>query len=158
MARAKSARYRAQAQALSAEETPLVLLELRHALLAEPLRFVNDSADLVSNGENYVASQFAFQPPDDQDKQTPRAQLRIRNLGADMGAFFERTNGGSGASFRVLQVMRSQPDFIEEELILDVSNVEVSPTIVSGQLSFDDVLNKVGTAYTYRPETAPGLF
>lgn len=158
MARLKSDRYRAQAQVLSAEERPLYLLELRHALLPQPERFVNDTADLVSNGQNYVATRFLFTPPNDQDKQTPRARLAIGNLGAGVGAFFERTNGGKGASLRVLQVMRSQPDLIEDELVLDVTNVEVDSTTASGQLGYDDVLNKPGTSYTYRPETAPGIF
>jgi len=158
MANRKSRRYREQAQVLSAEEAPLVLLEMRHALLAEPTRLVNDTQDLISNGKNYVRASFVWVPPDDKDRQTPRAQLRMSNLGSDVGDFFERTNGGKGTTFRVLQVMRSAPDFIEDELIVDVSNVEVTMTEVTGQLGYDDVLNKLGTAYTYRPETAPGLF
>lgn len=158
MARSKSPRYRAQAQALSAEESPVVLLELHHALLAEPVRLVNDSQDLFSRGHNYSKSGFTWVPPDDKDKETPRAQLRMSNLGSDVGDFFERTNGGKGTTFRVLTVMRSAPDFIEDDVVVDVTNVEVSQLEVTGQLGYDDVLNKTGTAYTYRPETAPGIF
>lgn len=131
---------------------------MRHALLAEPVRLVNDTQDLFSRGHNYSRASFAWVPPDDKDRQTPRAQLRMSNLGSDIGDFFERTNGGKGTTFKVLQVMRSAPDFIEDELIVDVSDVEVSTAEVTGQLGYDDVLNKAGTAYTYRPETAPGIF
>lgn len=158
MPRPKSARFRQVAQQLSASEWPLILVEIRHALLAEPMRFVNDNQDLVSNGHNYVATSFELIWPDDMDKQTPRAQLRVANTRGDVGAFFERTHGGRGALITVLQVMRSEPDFIEDSYDLDLSNFSITTMMASGQLGYDDVLNRPGTPQTYRPESAPGLF
>jgi len=158
MARPKSPRFHEAAQSVSATESPLILLEVRHALLVEPMRLVNDVQDVICNGATYLAAQFRFTWPDDADKATPHAQLRIANGGGDVGAFFERTHGGRGATVRVLQIMRSLPDFVEDDLLLDLSNIEVTAKTVAGQLGYDEVLNKVGTAYTYRPETAPGLF
>lgn len=154
----KSSRFRRLAQMLSPEERPLILLELQHALLPEPMRFVNDNLDLVSNGHNYLAAGFAFTWPDDQDKQTPAAALAINNAGGGVGAFFERTHGGRGALVRAMQVLRSAPDFLEDDLLLDLHNIEVTTMTASGQLGYEDVLNKPGTAYTFRPETAPGIF
>ena len=158
MSRAKSARFRQAAQAVSAAELPLVLIDISHVLLATPLRFVNNVQDVLSNGQNYVATSFNFVWPDDQDKQTPRAQLQIANVRGDVGAFFERTHGGRGSVLTVLQIMRSVPDYIEDRLVLDLKNVEVNTLTVSGQLGYDDVLNRPGTPCTYRPESAPGLF
>lgn len=158
MSRAKSARFRQAAQAVSAAELPLVLIEVSHVLLAEPMRFVNDVQDVLSNGHNYVATSFNFSWPDDQDKQTPHAQLSIANTRGDVGAFFERTHGGRGALLTVLQIMRSAPDYVEDRLVLDLKNIEVSTQTVTGQLGYDDVLNRPGTPCTYRPESAPGLF
>lgn len=158
MSRVKSARFRQAAQAVSAAELPLVLIEISHALLAEPMRLVNDVQDVVSNGQNYVATSFNFVWPDDMDKQTPRAQLSIANTRGDVGVFFERTHGGRGALLTVLQIMRSMPDFVEDRLVLDLKNVQVTTQTVSGQLGYDDVLNRPGTPATYRPESAPGLF
>ncbi len=158
MSLVKSARFRQAAQAVSEDELPLVLLEISHALLAEPMRLVNDVQDVVSNGQNYVATSFNFVWPDDMDKQTPRAQLSIANTRGDVGAFFERTHGGRGALLTVLQIMRSMPDFVEDRLVLDLKNVQVTTQTVSGQLGYDDVLNRPGTPATYRPESAPGLF
>ena len=43
MSRVKSTRFRQAAQAVSAAELPLVLLEISHALLAEPASFRTDS-------------------------------------------------------------------------------------------------------------------
>lgn len=158
MPKTKSAAYIRQSQALSSGEAPVVLIEISHALLAEPIRLVNDNADLLSNGHNYVAASFTLVWPDDQDKQTPRAQVSIGNVRGEVGAFFERTHGGRGALFTLLQVLRSTPDTIEEKMILDLGNIEQGVGVVSGTLGYDEILNRVGTPYTYRPETAPGLF
>lgn len=158
MARAKSPRFNTAVRSLSPTEAPLWLLEIHHALLAEPMRFVNDNVDVVSNGENYVASNFEFSPPDDQNKSTPRATLSISNLGGGVGAFFERHHGGKGTTIRALQILRSAPDFLEDDVWLDLSQIAVSTKTVGGQLGYDDILNMPGTAVVARPETAPGLF
>ncbi|WP_186265069.1 DUF1833 family protein [Burkholderia gladioli] len=154
----KSAAFRRSAQQLAPSDRPLILLELSHALLAVPLQFVNDNQDVTSNGRRYVACDFQFVWPDDQDQQAPAAQLSIGNLRGGLGAFFERTHGGTGTRIVARQVMRSNPDFIEDELRLDLRNIEVTMTTVSGQLSYANILDKPGTAYTFRPETAPGIF
>jgi len=154
----RSPAYRRAAQQLSPADRPLVLLEVSHALLAQPLRYVNDNEDIVSNGNNYVAGEFQFVWPDDQDQQAPAAQLSIGNLGGGLGEFFERARGGIGTRVTALQIMRSNPDFIEDRLTLDLRNIEVNMTAVSGQLSYARILDQPGTAYTFRPETAPGIF
>lgn len=158
MSTRKSSRYRRAAQQLAPAERPLVLLELTHALLPEPMRFVNDNQDVLSRGQLYVATHFEFTWPDDQEGRTPAASLTIGNLSGGVGAFFERTHGGRGAVITALQIMRSLPDFIEDELTLDLRNIEVTTKAVSGQLGYDDILNKAAVAYTYGPETSPGLF
>jgi len=158
MVRAKSARFRASAGAVSAAELPLLLLEVHHALLAEPLRFVADVQDVVSNGHNYIATNFGFTWPDDHDKKTPKASLTFSDGRGAVSAFLDRVHGGRGATFEILQIMRSHPDFIEDHLSLDVSNLRAANGVVYADLGYNEVLNLVGTPYTYRPETAPGLF
>jgi hypothetical protein len=154
----KSPRFRRAAQQLSPDDRPLILLELSHALLPEPMRFVGDNADIVSRGHLYHATSFELNWPDDKDGRTPSATLAIGNISGGVGAFFETTHGGRGAVIAAIQIMRGAPDFIEDELVLDLRNIEVTMQTVSGALGYDDVLNKPAVAYTYRPETAPGLF
>lgn len=158
MARRKSSGYVQVAQALSAPEMPLVLLKLSHALLPVPLCFVNDAQDVESNGVRFIAARFSWSWPDDHDKQTPRATISIANISREVSPFFERSHGARGAQVTLLQILRSNPDFVEDEIQLDLNNIVATPLTVSGQLGFDDILNKAGTPFTFRPETAPGLF
>lgn len=158
MPRPKSPRFRRAAAALSTDELPLILITVEHPLLAEPIRLVNDTQDVVSNGHNYRACRFGFTWPDDEQRQSPRAQLVIGNNHSDVGAFFERSHGGRGSVVTAAQIMRSAPDFREDELVLDLSGVEVSTTEAAGRLGYDDILNKASVPITYRPDTAPGLF
>ncbi|MDR2155897.1 MAG: DUF1833 domain-containing protein [Burkholderiaceae bacterium] len=154
----KSPNFRRAAQQLAPADRPLILLELSHALLPEPMRFVGDNQDIVSRGHLYHATSFEFGWPDDQDGRTPAATLSIGNISGGVGAFFEQTHGGRGAVITAIQIMRSAPDFVEDELVLDLRNIEVTTLAVSGALGYDDILNKPAVSYTYRPETAPGLF
>ena len=53
MARNYSAEYKSTLAEVSAPEAPLVLLEIDHEELASPVRVVNDTQDVVSNGNTY---------------------------------------------------------------------------------------------------------
>ncbi len=153
-----SSTYRARVQALHAPESPLVLVEVMHATLTEPLRFVGDNQPITSNGHLYYAAAFGVQWPDDQNGQLPRGGLTISNVDGAFSGFLERTGGAKGVTITLLQVLRSNPDFIEQRLPLDLTNISCDADRLTGQLGLDNLLNLVGTNYLYRPETAPGLF
>jgi hypothetical protein len=58
----------------------------------------------------------------------------------------------------MIQIMRSDPATVEWEITMDLSNLSITMLEVTGELSFDDLLNKPGVALMYRPSVAPGLF
>lgn len=145
-------------QATAAPESPIVLLELHHALLPHPLRLCSDVQDIVSNGASYRASAFRIVWPDDQDGSLPRAQLQIDNTTNEVGKLLERTDGAHGGRFRVMMVFRSSPDVIERERWLDFTNVVLTYQSMTCTLGYEDILNKPSVPYTYRENTAPGIF
>lgn len=51
------------------------LLTITHADLVNPLRFTNNSSDVISNGEIYQAWPFDISLPDQGDEKVPRAQI-----------------------------------------------------------------------------------
>jgi len=159
MARNYSTATKKLVNATSAPELPLLLLEISHPALATPIRVVNDNQDLISNGNTYTAMAFRARLPDDMSQGgLPRAQLSIDNVGRELVQWIESSGGGKGASARMLQVVRSVPNVIEWEVTLDLSNVHMTAMEVTGTLGFEDLLNLPGVAFTYRPDTAPGLF
>lgn len=153
-----SAEYKSTLAGTSAPESPLLLLEINHAALPQPVRVIQDNLDLISNGVNYIACQFRCELPDDFEGQMPRAQLSIDNIGRDLMYWIETSGGGSGSTVTFRQVMRSRPDLVEWMITMNLYNVVATFKEVSGDLGFDNLFGRPAIACTYRPDTAPGVF
>lgn len=158
MPKSHSAAYHRTINATSAAESPLLLLEIDHPGFSQPVRVVNDTQDLVSNGATYVAIQFHCKLPDDREGQMPRAEIAIDNVGRELVEPLEATNGGEGATVRIMEVLRSAPNTIEWEATLDLKSVSFAQMTVSGQLGYEEILNRPAVLLAYRPDVAPGLF
>lgn len=139
-------------------EAPLLLVEISHPDLASPVRVVQDNQDITHLGNLFVAFAFGVDIPDDQDKQTPRGRVWMDNVGRELVQWLEISNGGEGAEVRFIQVWRDDPDTIEWEATLQLSNVDMDMHRVNGDLGYEDLLNKPGVVLRYDPQTAPGLF
>lgn len=163
MAHQYSPEYHEVITALSPPEHPFVLLKIEHAL-ATPLRLINDTQDLVSNGERYIAVRFRPVWVDDVEGQLPRATLQIDNTSGTLSRLLEQTGGMRGMKITMMQVLRSQPDVIERQIQLDVDTVSMNTDAAQFGLGFEDMLNKSAINLTYRPPTTsgargfPGLF
>jgi hypothetical protein len=158
MARPYSQRAREQLNATSADDIMLVLLEIRHPQLAVPVRVVNDTQNIVVEGNEFIACAFDVTLPDDSDNQVPQARLEIDNIGRELTQWLEQSGGGAGATCRFIQVMRSTPNLIEYDITLDLTGLSMDQTKVSGTLGYVDFLNQPAVTVYYRPETAPALF
>lgn len=158
MARPYSQHAREQLNATSAADIMLVLLEIRHPLLAVPVRVVNDMQNIVVAGNEFIACAFNITLPDDSDNQLPEAQLEIDNIGRELTQWLEQSGGGAGATCRIMQVMRATPDLIEFDITMDLTGLAMDQSTVSGKLCFTDLLNQPAVTVYYRPETAPALF
>lgn len=153
-----SAAARENLLATSANEPFLVLLEITHADLAVPVRVVNDTQNLTSNGIEFIGCPFNVTLPDDVAGQMPQAQLEVDNIGRDLTQWLEYSRGGQGARCRIMQVMRSDPNTIEFDMTLDLTNMKITNETVSGSLGFENMLNRTGTIPTFTPQNAPGLW
>lgn len=137
---------------------PLLLLEITHDDLPQPIRVVRDNQNITSNGDDYIAMAFAITLPDDQEQGLPKAQLAVDNIGREMTTWLDASGGGKGAKVRIMQVMRDTPNVIELDMTLDLTNVSMTSTVISGTLGYQDILNQSAVVPTYRPDTHPGLF
>ncbi len=158
MPRSYSSALKRKHNATAGDEVARILLEISNPALSVPIRVVNDTLDLVSNGETFVAFAFEVTLPNDARGQLPKAQLQLDNAGEDLTEWIDLSRGGKDSSVRFMQVLRSNPDNIEWEITLDLTNVQVTWTTVGGELGFENLLNRPAVALTYNPATAPGLF
>lgn len=158
MPRAYSSTLLRKHNATGGDEVARVLLEISNPALIAPIRVVNDTLSLVSNGETFVAFAFDVMLPNDSQGQLPKAQLQLDNAGEDLTEWLDLSRGGKDSSVRFMQVLRSAPNNVEWEITLDLTNVQVTWTKVGGELGFENLLSRPAVAVTYNPGTAPGLF
>lgn len=158
MPRSYTAPARRNLLATSADEPFLVLLEITHPELIVPIRVVNDSQNIVVEGNEFIACAFRITLPDDIDQQVPEARLEVDNIGRELTQWLEYSQGGKGAKCRIMQVLRSDPDTVEFDMTLDLSGLSVDNFVVRGQLGFQDTLGQPAVKLRFDPNTAPGLW
>lgn len=158
MARTYTSEFKSTLAEVSAPEAPLVLLTINHPELAQPVRVVNDTQDLTSNGNLYVAIPFRCTLPDDFENQLPKARLSVDNVGKELMYWIENSGGGNGSLVTMAQVMRSRPDTIEWSITMNLFNVTCSMTEVSGELGYENLFSRKAISVQYRPFNSPGIF
>jgi hypothetical protein len=141
-----------------AVELPLYLLEIDHPNLVTPVRIVQDNQDIVSNGNTYMKFAFEITLPDDLSTGQPKAVLAVDNVMRELVPWLELSNGGRGSTCRIMQVQRSDPDTVEFDITLALSNIKLTSLRMTADLSFDELLNLPAVAVNYNLQTAPGLF
>jgi hypothetical protein len=156
--RGYSAALATEIHATSSGDPPLALLEITHSGLTTPVRVINDTQSLVSNGNTYIALGFGIVLPDEREGQLPRAQLAIDNIGRELMQWLDTSNGGAGAQARLMQVRRSAPDTVEYDITLDVVSVRATAKIVTCDLGFESFLDRPAVLTRYDPLSAPGVF
>jgi Domain of unknown function (DUF1833) len=144
--------------AISPREGLYTLLEIHHALLAEPVRLVNDNQFFISNGKQYLPCGFEISWPDDKEKQTPTSTLSLDNVSHMMSRIMEETQGLRGAKIRMFMGIRSKANNIENERWIGIGKSSINMQTASFDLQFSDLLNKQAVSKTYRSNTAPGIF
>jgi hypothetical protein len=152
-----SERFKINVNKLNADEALLSLLEIEHPLVDDPIRLVNDSHDLVFQGNTYIAMPFNIQKHDDIQGELPRASLTISNIGRSMIKWIDASGGGKGAKIRVSLVRRTSTD-AEESLVFDIGTVNVTTQNVTFNLIIQNNLAKRAVRWIYDMNHARGLF
>lgn len=158
MAREYTDAFKSTLAEVNAIESPLILIEINHEALDQPVRVVNDMDDVISNGNTYVAYPFKCVLPDDYENQLPKAQIVIDNVGRELMYWIETTGGGQNSTCTFKQILRSNPDLIEWQVTMNLYNVQVTMENVTAELGFENLFSKPAITRRYRPDTAPGLF
>lgn len=155
-----SARFeRAQAE-LAPPDVTVMALEVHHPDLPYPARLVHDTAALRIGDAQYVPVAFRARLAADVDGRAPAAEIGVDNVGRDLMRWVDAAQGGTGATVRVMQVLRLEGDAgrVEWEVTTDVLGVRATQREVVIQLGYDPLLTRPAVLLRYDPETAPGLF
>ena len=142
----------------SGTEPVLLAIEITHDDLTTPVRVVNDTQDLLSNGNTFMAVPFGFVLPDNLEQGNSSARLEIDNVGRELVQWLELSSGGSGARVTMMQLLRSAPDVVEWSVTMDLTSISMDSQKVSATLGFKNLLDMPAVAITYTPAVAPGLF
>ncbi|WP_420010452.1 DUF1833 family protein [Tateyamaria sp.] len=125
-----------------------------------PVRVVNDTSDIEVGGEQYISTHFQAQLAADVERQAPRAQIVIGNIGRELSNWIEAVGGGAGGTIRIFEVLISADGIAgapEWEIEMDIGAITVDD-LVTVTLGFDPLLNRPAVSLRYDPQTAPGLF
>lgn len=143
---------------LSANETPIVLLEITHPMISETIRLVHDNCDVVSNGETYVAMGFQIKRQSDVQGELPKVTLTVQNVGRSLVKWVDISGGGKGAEIVAKIIRRSEPDVIEEAIPMQIERVNVTTMLITFHLVVYNNLVRRGIKLIFNKELAPGLF
>ena len=144
--------------ATSSSEPMLVMLEITHVDLAVAIRVVNNTENVVSQGNTFLATAFELLLPDDIEGQIPQATLSVDNVGQELTQWLEVSRGGQGARCRMMMVSPSLPNLLEYDMTMDMTGLKIDNQKVSAQLGFVNTLGRSAVAKTFTPATAPGLW
>lgn len=139
------------------DEVFLVLLRITEASLAEPIRVVHNTEDIVSRGDTYVAFQFAFEFPAETGD-APRA-VRIQ-LDAVDRQIIEAIRSALGQPTVELEVvLASDPDTVEAgPWVMRLENASYDAVSVTGEINFEGVERTRSTNHAYTAHNFPDLF
>jgi hypothetical protein len=148
---------RAAINAPQTGEAPLVLLTLEHDALDGPLRVVNNTENITSNGDEYLGYPFRVALPLQDPERAASAQLTIDNVDPTYLAQLRGVTGRISATFQL--ILASQPDVLESEFgELVITSIDADAQTITGDLTMDDFFNEPCPGDTMNPGTTPGVF
>lgn len=135
----------------------LFLLEIDHEDLTEPIRLVGSVADIVSNGETYMAFPFEITLPSDDGETISDIQLRISNIDRTITQTIRELS--TPPEITVSIVLADTPDDVEAgPFVMTLREAKYDAFTVTGSLRWENLLDQKYPAYTFTPSGFPGLF
>lgn len=157
MSRTLSAAAEAALYGPQTGEVFLHLLEIDHADLVAPIRLVDNTEDVVSNGNTYTAFPFAVSLPPDQEGELPRVQLVIDNVTQLLIAEVRSISSPFTVSLSV--IMASDPDTVEAgPWAFEAKSAEYDVQRMTCTLAYESLLQEPFPYLLYTPGNYPGLF
>lgn len=157
MARTVSQDVRRALYASSTSNCFLVLLDITSTELAQPLRVVNNTEPVTSNGNVYQSIGFTFVLPAETENTVESANLTLDNV--DRAFTIAIRSVRRPLNVRAVVIESSDPDTIEiGPFDFQLRNVRYGPDTLSGQLLFNNYVERNASTVTFSNQYFPGLY
>lgn len=143
---------------LETGEAFLFLVTIRHPDIADgPIRVVNNTVNIWSNGNEYIAYAFKLSLAIDDGQTLPVISLTIDNIDRKLIEAVRALT--SSPEFDLHLVLSSNPNIIEMRLEgMTLIEVEYDAQRITGNLIAGDLLNAPYPSDAITPAQYPGLF
>jgi hypothetical protein len=147
----------AQLYANESSDPFLMLVTLSHPDFVSTQRLVNNTVDIVSNGETFTAFPMKIGLPVDDGETAREVQITFDNVGRDL--IDEIRSITSPIDVTLEMVLASNPDQVQITLgELKIRSIGYNKSTITARLFMDDFLNTAMTSEKYDPQTFPGIF
>lgn len=147
-------------RAVMAQDTAevfLLLLTIAHATLADDIRLVCNTVDIVSRGQTYIGLPFEITLPSEQEDRVPQMRLRVDNVNREIVQAVRTMT--SPATVTVEVILASSLDTVEASFAgFTLRAVTYDALVVEGTLALEDVLSEPYPEGTFTPNLFPAIF
>lgn len=156
MSRNVSANLRGQFYDEESTDPFLTLFTLTHSSFGT-IRLVNNSTDIVSNGNTFTAFPVRLKLPNDDNNTIRKVEIEFDNVSREIIDELRSVQDPIGVSLQL--VLASAPSTIEIEYDeLQLRAIEYTTENIKGQVLSDDFLNTTLGVEKYAPGNFPGIF
>lgn len=139
------------------EDVFLTLLTLSHPSFASDIRLVNNSEDIISRTNTYIAFPFKIRLPVDDGESGREVSIEFDNVSLEI--LDELRIVTTAINVKIEMVLASIPDEVQigiEEL--KIQTVSYNKQTISARLFLDSFLTTELNSEIYSPTLYPGLF
>lgn len=154
--RTLSSNARAALYAAQTSQVLLRLLTIEHDDLGTPLRLVDNTEAIVSDGETFQPFPFVMALPAETENELPTVELIVDNVSREL---LEEVRSISTPFTIILAVvLASSPDTVEASYRLESRSATYDAQSIRFQLGAEAFMVEGFPTLTYTPTTNPGLF
>lgn len=142
----------------SSDDPFLTLYTLDHPDWDDPIYLVNNTEEIISNGETFIPFPVNITLPVDDGETIRSSKITLDNVSRDLIDVIRATTDNE-ISAKIQMVLASAPDTVEIEIgEMKIVTVQYDEQKISATLTMDDFLNTEVSGEKYTPSLYPGLF
>ncbi|MGD9850101.1 MAG: DUF1833 family protein [Nitrospirales bacterium] len=138
----------------------VITLDLDHPTMTDPIRVCSHQTDFRSQGQTYLACPFQIDGPADSQDAPPQVPLSVQNVDRRIVQGVRSIPPGEGEmSVRMGVVTTRFPD-VEEygPFHFVMKTVRYTREVVTGELSFENILSRPVSWARFTPNDHQGMF